>query len=70
MAVFEALYSQSGGPPHGYFCRAELDKCKRVVRTRRGMVLHLWRRHRVRLQLEIDLRDTKLEETDFSWIDE
>ena len=59
MAVFEALYSKDGGLPLGYICKADPYKCKRVVRTRKGIVLHLWRVHKVRLQLVIDLRDTR-----------
>jgi len=67
--VFKPLYPAEGGYPLGYVCQADPEKCRKVVRTRRGMVLHLWRRHKVRLQLEIDLRDTKPAE-DLTWMDQ
>jgi hypothetical protein len=70
MPVFKALYPDDGGRPLGYVCRVDPEVCKKVVRTRRGMVLHLWRRHKVRLQLEIDLRDALPLKEDLSWMDQ
>ena len=52
MAVYKPLYPQEGAPCSGYQCNA-VPECRRVVRTYRGMILHLILAHGVRLQAEL-----------------
>jgi hypothetical protein len=67
MPTFVALYSDAGGPPRGFVCCVDPEKCRKVVRTRKGINLHLWRKHKVRAQLEMDLAMDRKE--DFTWMD-
>ena len=69
VAVFVALYESNGGPPHGFLCRVDPKNCQKVVRTRKGINFHLWRKHRVRIQLEMDLLLDRKEYQDLSWLD-
>jgi hypothetical protein len=49
--IYKPLYPETGGPPLGFAC----GRCTDVVRTKKGVLLHLWLKHRVKLQLKIDL---------------
>jgi hypothetical protein len=49
--IYTALYPEHGGPAKGFLC----GSCPDVTRTRIGMLRHLWRKHRIKVQLKIDL---------------
>ena len=50
--AYKPLYPAEGAPCSGYQCNA-VPECRRVVRTYRGMILHLILAHGVRLQGEL-----------------
>ena len=52
-AAYKPLYPAEGAPCSGYQCNAKPEECRRVVRTYRGMILHLILAHGVRLQGEL-----------------
>jgi|SRR5882762_7125221 len=47
--LLSALYPLCGGPARGFLCGI----CFRVTRTEIGGKRHLWRKHRLRTQLEL-----------------
>lgn len=49
--LIEPLYPAAGGPPLAWTCG--VDRCMAVTRTRRGLVTHLWRKHKIKLQGEL-----------------
>jgi hypothetical protein len=70
---FIALYPEVGGKPGGFACKFDPSNCQRVTRTKTGMVRHLWRKHKIKLQLEIFFgnMEPKSESPaeDLSWMD-
>lgn len=50
-AVFIPLYPEFGGPPRAYLCL----ECQEVTRTKRGMILHLIRTHKIHIQTSLNL---------------
>ena len=65
MPLYVPLYLPEGGKPLAFKCGA--SPCAAVTRTRRGMLLHLWRKHKIKAQLEMDL--DKMTEEELSWLD-
>ncbi len=47
--IYRPLYPPEGGPCSGYAC----GECKAVTRTKKGMILHLWTCHGIRIQLRL-----------------
>lgn len=63
MAVFIPLYPEFGGPPRAYLCL----ECQDVTRTKRGMILHLIRAHKIHIQAKLEL--SKKEQEEFTALD-
>lgn len=49
MQIYLPLYPVEGGPPLGFFC----SQCRAVTKTIRGVRIHLWRRHKLKEQIEM-----------------
>jgi hypothetical protein len=64
--LYTPLFPESGGQPKAFLC-SQGPRCKDVTRTRKGMVLHLWRKHKVKVQLKMDFQQTSEEE--LAWLD-
>jgi hypothetical protein len=65
--IYKALYPEHGGPAQGFMC----GSCPRVLRTRIGMLRHLWRKHKIKVQLSIDFKDNSKEELEsMAWLDQ
>ena len=54
--MYDPIYSQNIGLC-GYRCR--VGACMRVVRTYRGIVMHCWKKHGLRAQMEMTYGTTE-----------
>lgn len=55
MNPYIPLYPPEGGAPAAYQCR----QCLTPKRTKKGIISHLWQKHKVRIQLVLDFEATE-----------
>lgn len=49
MSLYEPLYPPAGAPCRAFYCCI----CQSVMRTERGVKLHLLRKHKLKLQMDL-----------------
>lgn len=59
MALYTPLYPPYGGPPLGFACLHRPESCREVTRTLRGIRAHLWRKHKIREQMDLEFSKTE-----------
>jgi len=70
--VYKALYPELGGPAKAFVCGVD-PSCSDVTRTRIGMIRHLWRKHKVKIQISLDFEKpapADVVEKELTWLDQ
>lgn len=63
--IYKPLYPEHGGPAQGFVC----GSCSDVTRTKIGMMRHLWRKHMIKIQLDMDFEKVPVKEEELTWLD-